>query len=347
MNQENKSMTAGKKPEGLSEEIRHGEVNNRLRHDVSEGNADQRHSQNCHQHGSTRKLLAYGLTLCLGGFVALLVLYLGNRKELEAANIKLEREKVTTAGLVISHREKDAAMIHLLQRHDEYKKLQGEYYHHKDERAEGLIDHVMLLNEQLELAQRDCANAELAAETMGYWRLLLNNIMRDNHKKLSKLVGEGFVGETYYPKAVEIALAFKSYRVLEFIQTLEGWDGILSDKISQQVITPEKFVPMSEFKKLKAGYDQQAGRINDLTNALKSYANGGEPLGAKMIRMEIFNVVKNISDDLDDLKAAANRKDHRKATKRLEVKNQKFEADPKTLTANSNQPSEHWEQECN
>ena len=303
------------------------------RHDVAEDNAYQRHNQNCNQHGTTRKLLAYGLTLCIGGFVALLVLYLGNRKDLETANINLEKEKVTTAGLVISHREKDAAMIHLLQRHDEYKKLQGEYYHHKDERAEGLIDHVMLLNEQLELAQRDCANAELAAETMGYWRLLLNNIMRDNHKKLSKLVGEGFVGETYYPKAVEIALAFKSYRVLEFIQTLEGWDGILSDKISQQVITPEKFVPMSEFKKLKAGYDQQAGRINDLTNALKkSYSDGGEPLGAKMIRMEIFNTVSAIRSDLDELKIEAFRK--------------KFKADPDTLTANSNQPSEQWELEC-
>jgi hypothetical protein len=301
------------------------------RHDVAEDNAYQRHNQNCNQHGTTRKLLAYGLTLCIGGFVALLVLYLGNRKDLETANINLEKEKVTTAGLVISHREKDAAMIHLLQQHDEYKKLQGEYYHHKDERAEGLIDHVMLLNEQLEKAQIDCANAEMEADAMGYWRMILHTVMRDNPKRLANLVGEGFVGESYYPKTVEIALAFQSYGVLEFIQTLDGWDGILSDKISQQVINPIKFVPMSEFKKLKAGYDQQAGRIADLEARKLNAESVGE--------MEIFKTLSNIAKDMNAIKEDAFRKSNRKEKKRIEAKSEKFKADPDTLRA-------AWELEC-
>jgi len=145
------------------------------------------------------------------------------------------------------------------------KQIHYQYYKHMGERAEGLTDHIMSLNEQL-----DEKDAQLEAkdkvidhqiklanrwrtqrDTKNQFMALARSIAYDNPVRMEEILGnDDFTRMIYYKLAVNMAIGLQSFNVLEWIQTLDGWDKTITVEMAARVSNP-KTVPIAEYQKLE------------------------------------------------------------------------------------------------
>lgn len=197
------------------------------------------------------------------------------RDKVARAYVNLQRsQKQVTIDKAVAEKEIESLNEHIL---DMYKTAENEaqknaeYYKHKDERIEGLTDHVMFLNDQGEQQEQETADALKLAEryrsqrdTKNQFMAITRAITDDNPARLCEVLGdEDFTRMVFYKQAVQCAIGLQSLNIVNYIQTLEGWDKTIPQELASRVTSPQ-MVPLADYQKLKAGYDQQAGRIADL-----------------------------------------------------------------------------------
>ena len=247
--------------DGLSEEIRHGEVNNRLRHDVSEGqadqrhdmseeNADQRHSENCNQHGSTRRIL-YCVVGSLIAVIALGVIYH------HWAMFRAVKKNV-------SLRQENAVLRN--------KNAQGDalaegFHRYQDSLNKALKDK----EEKIKAAEKTAAKRKTHNQMMKKFMSIQVAVTRDNPTEMMYAVEnigepENLLTMKFYPLVLEIACGLGAFNILSHITAIEGWDKTIPVALAQRVLNPHT-VPLQKFQQLEARYNQQSGRLADMVKA--------------------------------------------------------------------------------
>lgn len=274
------------------------------RHDVSEENADQRHSENVIQHGSTRRILV-GLVASLVGVLAIGAAYHFHTldkvtKSRDSLAVKYHNSERTNHGLreevaVLETKVEslEETVISLHNAADREQQKNAQYYSHMKEREEGYIDHIMSLNAALEDKDDDIKAANELAERRKNQRDIKKKFMsmvfaitRDNPMELADAVENIGVPEfltemKFYPLALEIACGLGASNILNYIKSIEGWDKTIPEVLAERVLNPHT-VPLQQHRDLKSKLDQQSGRISDLNLSVANQAAFIEELKSKV-----------------------------------------------------------------
>ena len=287
--------------------------------------SENNHRENCDQHGATRRVL-WGIVGSLIAVICVGVAYHFYTIELSGKRVyslRLEWKK-TNDKLEVVTREREVLLVEKVAAESKIESLSqnilslykaaeweaekhAEYYRYKDERADGLYDHIMLLNDQLSAVEKKTDVAWAIAEryrkqrdTKNQFMAISKAITEDNPVRLMQILdGENFSEMIFYPLGVQVAVGLNSHNILEHIQTLDGWGKSIPQELASRVISPQ-MVPLADYQKLKSAHDQQAGRLADL-----------------------------------------NKKNSRKEKKRLVIKNEKFEADHDTSVVGGQEEAEN------
>ena len=187
--------------------------------------------------------------------------------ELEA-NVALSGDnkalKAKVGSMEKAIKSKNAQVLALHSAADLEAEKNAQYYKHMQERSEGLTDHIMSLNEQLEEANRDTKRFKIRNDVKKQFLEMAFAIAANNPPRFREAVGDASLPQMrFYPLVLKMAIGLGSLDVLEYIQTQEGWDSTIPQDLANHVKNPES-VPLKRYEQLKSKYDQQGGRINDL-----------------------------------------------------------------------------------
>ena len=149
------------------------------------------------------------------------------------------------------------------------------YYTHMIERAEGLTDHVLNLNDQLEDKDKQILKEKALTEryqirnqTKKQFIEIALAIADNNSHQLKLAVGDMVLHEMkFYPLATKLAVGLGSMSILEYIQSFEGWDSTIPKQLADNVKSPQT-VPLKKYKQLNAQNIQMSGRVADLEKGL-------------------------------------------------------------------------------
>ena len=206
------------------------------------------------------------LFVCYGEYRVQMAVNKAKSTSVENAELKI---KETTQKVMINRR--DEQILSLYSAAEREKQIHHKYYQHMNERSEGLTDHIMLLNDQLDAKDIVIAHQIKTGkryreqrDTKNQFMALAREITHDNPVRMAKILGdEDFTKMLYYALAVELSVGLQSLNVLEWIQTLDNWDSTINSDLAALVRNPQT-VPLSDYQALKAAHDQQAGRLADI-----------------------------------------------------------------------------------
>ena len=264
----------GRVAEGVSQLIDgqvHAEGAADNRHDHGESTADQRCDHITNRIGRSgwnviTVIISVGiLTTCFAyNHVAQL-----NAKidELEA-NVALSGDnkalKTRVAAMEKGMNFKNNQILALHQAAEREKTMHHQYYKQSRERAEGYIDHIMLLNEQVDAANKNAERFKIRNDVKKQFLDMAFAISSNNPHQFQLAIGDDILPEMkFYRLVVKMAVGLGSMNILEYIQTVDGWDKTIARGLVNHVKNPES-VPLKRYEQLKQKYDQQGGRINDL-----------------------------------------------------------------------------------
>ena len=141
--------------------------------------------------------------------------------------------------------------------------IRDRYYKHMNERAEGYIDHIMSLNEQLEEADKNAERFRIRNNIKKQFTEMSFAIAENSPPRFREAVGDDSLPQMrFYPLAVKMAIGLGSLDILYYIQTVDGWDTTIPKDLVDHVKSPES-VPLKRYEKLQARNIQQSGRLAD------------------------------------------------------------------------------------
>ena len=177
----------------------------------------------------------------------------GDNKALKAQNAAMEKVL----------QSKNNQILDLHNAADRESEKNAQYYKHMQERSEGLTDHIMSLNDQLEEASKNTERIKIRNDVKKQFLEMAFAIASNNPPRFREAVGDDSLPEMrLYPLAVKMAIGLGSLDVLNYIQTVDGWDTAIPKGLVDHVKSPES-VPLKRYEKLQARNIQQSGRLAD------------------------------------------------------------------------------------
>tara|TARA_B100000519_G_scaffold200962_1_gene215341 strand:+ start:158 stop:1276 length:1119 start_codon:yes stop_codon:yes gene_type:complete len=184
----------------------------------------------------------------------------GDNKALMAKNAAMEK----------AIKSKNNQILDLHNAADRESEKNAEFYKHMNERAEGYIDHIMSLNSQLEEANQNTERFKIRNNVKKQMLDIAFAIAANSPPRFKEAVGDDDLPQMrFYPLAVKMAIGLGSLDVLEYIQTIQGWDSTIPKGLADHVKEPES-VPLRRYEQLRAkgkkafeGMNQLKGRIGD------------------------------------------------------------------------------------
>ena len=249
------------------------------RHDIGESTADTRCNRIMRQLGRVGwQIIAvvFAVAILFGCYSE----YRVNEAEEKAKATELENAelKIKVNGQLkgIARRDEQIethkrTILSLHEAAENEKQIHHKYYEHMGDRAEGLTDHIMSLNDQLDakdvivnhhikLAKRWRGQRDIKNQFME----IAEAIIADNPARLKKILKDvDFPIMPFYKLGVTSAVGLQSFNILEYIQSLDGWNKTIPISLATKVRNP-KTVPLADYQKLKSSHDQMAGRLNDI-----------------------------------------------------------------------------------
>lgn len=171
----------------------------------------------------------------------------------------------------------------------------NKYYEHMINRAEGYVDHIMSLNDQLEVEKLNALRFKERNDMKKQFIEMSFAISENNVHRLKTAIGsDNFLHLKFYPLAVKLAVGLGSVDVLAYIQTLDGWDKNITKTLGNKVQNPIT-VPLQKFQDLESKYNQQAGRLGDINKASEAKDVQIESLQTKVFYLSGLSIEK-VSD---------------------------------------------------
>ena len=278
----------------------------------NEDNSETRHTENCNLHGTTRRFMWAGI-LGLIGIIALGFAYhfsaIGNERnqrfslqvELEAirAILDKEREQKHVAekklkAVVIQNTAAINQVSDIKLAAEQQRIAHHKYHAEARERQQGYINHIIVLNQQLDAKDmaidRHIKTGKRYREqldTKNQFMALARTISYDNPVRMEEILkdGDGFPRMIYYRLAIKMAIGLQAFNVLEWIQTLDGWDSTITDELVAEVRNPQT-VTLAKYKELKS--------------VINSYENQREKMEALEDGLSFAGIIKNLPTDQKD-----------------------------------------------
>jgi hypothetical protein len=197
------------------------------------------------------------------------------------------KTKVTSMEKAI--RSKNAQILGLHAAADREKEMHHKYYKHMGERAEGYIDHIMSLNDQIDTANKNAEKFKIRNDTKKQFLEMAFAISENNPPRFKNAIADDILPEMqFYRLIVKMAIGLGSLDVLEYIQTWEGWDKTIPKGLVDHVKNPES-VPLKRYeqlrdkgKKAQIVMNQLKGRMSDMKKQMESKDSFIEELKGKI-----------------------------------------------------------------
>ena len=189
----------------------------------------------------------------------------GDNKALTARNAAMEK----------AIKSKNAQVLALHSAADREAEKNAEYYKHMNERAEGYIDHIMSLNSQLDTANTNAERFKIRNNVKKQFTEMAFAITENNPPRFKKAIGNDILPEMqFYRLIVKMAIGLGSLDILDYIQSIDGWDKTIPKGLVDHVKSPES-VPLKRYeqlrnkgKKAQIDMNQLKGRIADQDKSL-------------------------------------------------------------------------------
>ena len=235
-----------------------------------------------------RLVLTKRLFICAGipilFFTGILGVLLGaslnnlqHEKDKSALTVENEGLNVKINAMKRGLDNKNAMITSLYQAAEIEKQKNAAYYEHMKERAEGLTDHILNLNNQLEekdnqiIAEKKLTNRyQIRNDTKKQFIEMALAIAANNPPRFRRAVGDDILPEMrFYTLAVKMAIGLGSLDVLEYIQTVDGWDKSMTRGLADHVKSPIA-IPLKRYEQIKTQNLQMAGKIANLEKSMAS-----------------------------------------------------------------------------
>jgi outer membrane murein-binding lipoprotein Lpp len=192
----------------------------------------------------------------------------GDNKALKAQNAAM--------GKAIKSKNNQILALHAAA--DREKEMHHKYYKHMGERAEGYIDHIMSLNEQLEEANKNTERFKIRNNTKKQFTEMSFAIAENSPPRFKEAIGDDILAEMkFYPLVVKMAIGLGSLDILDYIQSIDGWDKTIPSGLVNHVKNPEH-VPLKRYEQLRAKgkkaqnvMNQLKGRIADQEKTISAH----------------------------------------------------------------------------
>ena len=199
----------------------------------------------------------------------------GDNKALKAQNAAMEKAIRSKEKAI---RSKDAQIIELHAAADREAEKNAQYYQHMQERSEGLTDHIMSLNDQLEEADKNAERFKIRNDVKKQMLDIAFAIAANSPPRFKEAVGDDDLPQMrFYPLAVKMAIGLGSLTVLDYIQSVEGWDKTIPKGLADHVKNPEH-VPLKRYEQLRVKgkkaqivLNQLKGRIADQDKTISAH----------------------------------------------------------------------------
>ena len=222
----------------------------------------------------------------------------GDNKALKAQNTAMAK----------AIKSKNSQIIALHQAADREKQMHHQYYKQSRERADGYIDHIMSLNEQLEEADKNTERFKIRNDVKKQFLEMSFAIAENNPHRFREAVGDDSLPEMrFYPLAVKMAIGLGSLDVLEYIQTHEGWDKTIPKDLVDHVKSPVS-VPLKKYeqlltkgkkmKGLQADQDKIIAAQNSLIKELKSKVYDEKYLPYSTLQVMYFSAYHTVAENV-------------------------------------------------
>ena len=158
--------------------------------------------------------------------------------------------KARVASMEKAIKSKNGQILDLHSAADREAEKNAEYYKHMNERAEGYIDHIMSLNSQLDTANTNAERFKIRNDVKKQFLEMAFAIAANNPPRFKEAVGDDILPKMrFYPLAVKMAIGLGSLDVLNYIQTVDGWDTTIPKGLADHVKEPES-VPLKRYEQL-------------------------------------------------------------------------------------------------
>jgi len=192
----------------------------------------------------------------------------GDNKALMAKNAAMEK----------AIKSKNNQILDLHNAADRESEKNAEFYKHMNERAEGYIDHIMSLNSQLEEANQNTERFKIRNNVKKQMLDIAFAIAANSPPRFKEAVGDDDLPQMrFYPLAVKMAIGLGSLTVLDYIQSVEGWDKTIPKGLADHVKNPEH-VPLKRYEQLRVKgkkaqivLNQLKGRIADQDKTISAH----------------------------------------------------------------------------
>ena len=258
--------------------IMQNEDNADNRYDKGESSADTRCDHISHRVGRTgwnviMVIIAVGILTTCFGYNHIQQLN-GKINELESTVAMHGDNKALTAKVAVMEKaikSKNAQILALHSAADREAEKNAQYYKHMQERSEGLTDHIMSLNEQLEEANKNTERFKIRNDTKKQMIEMSFAIAQNNPPRFKESVGDDILPRMrFYPLLVKMAIGLGSLDVLEYIQTVDGWDKTIPSGLADHVKNPES-VPLKRYEQLVAKGKKMNQRIADQDKTISAH----------------------------------------------------------------------------
>ena len=215
-----------------------------------------------------RLVLTKRLFICAGipilFFTGILGVLLGaslnnlqHEKDKSALTVENEGLNVKINAMKRGLDNKNAMITSLYQAAEIEKQKNAAYYEHMKERAEGLTDHILNLNNQLEekddqiIAEKKLTNRyKIRNDTKKKFIEMAFAIAANNPPRFREAVGDESLPQMrFYPLVVKMAIGLGSLDILNHIQTVDKWDTTIPKGLADHVKNPES-VPLKRYEQL-------------------------------------------------------------------------------------------------
>ena len=233
-----------------------------------------------------RLVLTKRLFICAGipilFFTGILGVLLGaslnnlqHEKDKSALSVENEGLNIKINALRKGLDNKNAMITSLYQAADIEKEKNAAYYQHMIERAEGLTDHILNLNNQLEekdnqiIAEKKLTNRyQIRNNTKKQFLEMAFAIASNNPPRFREAVGDDILPKMrFYPLAVKMGIGLGALDVLNHIQTVDGWDKTIPQGLVNHVKNPES-VPLKRYEQLRGKGKKAQIVINQLKDRI-------------------------------------------------------------------------------